>query len=134
MPNLTFHPMPAPAPGGNPVASLYVERFWLPVLGPTASWLLRLVWREMQPEGVYGATYAELAGALGVNTKQLHHTLGRLVTFRAMRPTATGQLQRVYQVRTRLPLITEAMEARLPDGLRAEHARMRAQLVAAVAS
>lgn len=128
----TFRPMPSPPAGGNPVPSLYVERFWLPVLGPTALWALRLVWREMQPEACWGVSDDELAGQLGLGQRrsQLDRTLARLVQFRTLRPhSANGALHTQYLVRTRLPFLTEGMEARLPAGLRAEHERMRYQLL-----
>lgn len=53
---------------GHCVQSTYVEEFWLPVLGPTATWLVRMLARDLAaaPSG-YRADLAEIAGRLGVS-------------------------------------------------------------------
>lgn len=53
---------------GEPIDSPYVERFWLPVLGPTSTLLLRHVDRRLAeaPDGVV-LDIAELSRALGVS-------------------------------------------------------------------
>jgi hypothetical protein len=53
---------------GAPVDSPYLERFWLPILGPTSTWLLRHVDRhfETSPDGVV-LDLAETSRALGLS-------------------------------------------------------------------
>ncbi len=71
---------------GYPATSSYVETFWLPVLGPSATWTLRrLAGLAATPGGVRIPT-AELARSLGVSAATgrnsvMVRTLGRLVMF-----------------------------------------------------
>ncbi len=67
--------------------SAYVEQFWLPVLGPSATWLLRRLagGLESSPEG-FDLDLGETAHALGLGGSHGRHsalrrTIGRCVRF-----------------------------------------------------
>ena len=90
---------------GYPVDSRYVETFWLPILGPSATWALRRLAR-------IGATndmtisVTELARALGLGngtgrTSMIARTLSRLVMFGMAR--WDGQALAVRQAVAPLP-------------------------------
>lgn len=60
------------------ITGLYVERHWLPVLGPTCFVLARHLTRN----GVhYDVTYGELAQAIGVGPTKVRDAVKRLVSF-----------------------------------------------------
>jgi len=104
----------------RPVDSLYVETFWLPVLGPTAVLLARRVtlllgefaWRRFDPN--------VLAALLGVNTRTLRMACRRLALYSLARPwTDWDDALLVLSVWPRLyPRRVE----RLPELLQAAHA------------
>ena len=56
---------------GHELHSAYVERFWLPVLGPSTTWLARLLARglDADPEG-FDLDLDATAAALGLGTKR----------------------------------------------------------------
>lgn len=104
----------------------YVEMFWLPVLGPTATWLLRRLagGLAVQQEG-FEVDGGDLARALGVS-----HAGGRSSPFgRAMqRCTMFGVAHYVslepavvYAVRRRVPAIARRHLDRLPESLTGVH-------------
>jgi hypothetical protein len=108
---------------GHDPRSAYVERFWLPVVGPSATWLARRISVRMEaaPEG-FTAHLGDLAREIGLGTKggrhsPILHTVDRLAGF--------GIAQRVradtLAVRRRLPPLTRTQVARLPTGLRQAH-------------
>jgi hypothetical protein len=92
-PQVRVEPLPDPlveAHGFGP-RSLYVEACWLPVLGPTATWLYRRLgtWVETSPEGVE-IDLVDLAVSLGLGEGLGRHSLlakglGRLSRFDAAR-------------------------------------------------
>src|SRR5919205_4035017 len=55
---------------GHDPRSPYVERFWLPVLGPSTTWLLRLLAAELEvnPAG-FELDLAEAAHVLGLGNR-----------------------------------------------------------------
>lgn len=70
--------------------SMYVETCWLPVLGPTATWLYRRLgsWAEHHPEGMTVVT-SDLSRALGLGRGLSHsaaitRAVNRLVHFNAI--------------------------------------------------
>lgn len=84
--------------------SMYVEMCWLPVLGPTASWLYRRLgsWATFNPEGTTVDT-TDLSVSLGLGeglgkNSMIARAVDRLVHFDAARWSA-GELQ----VRRALP-------------------------------
>src|SRR5207248_678370 len=86
---LTVRPWPDPvidAVGHDP-RSHYVEEFWLGILGPSTTWLLRRVAAglEANPSG-FTMTLADTATALGLGSKGGRHSpfmraLGRVCQF-----------------------------------------------------
>lgn len=107
---------------GAPVTSRYCEVFWLPVIGPSALWLLRHAVMHTV-DGPYTVDVDTLARSLGLGAARGIHsplvrTLNRLVQFRC----ATGGWQTAtWKMRTHLPALTDHRLARLPDVLRQAH-------------
>jgi hypothetical protein len=110
---------------GFDARSPYVERYWLAVLGPSATWLVRhLADRlEHEPAG-FDLDLAHAATCIG-----LGHRGGRdapfLRTVRRVCQFGAAQLHDadVLWVRRKLPPLTRAQLDRLPESLRAEHPR-----------
>ncbi len=109
---------------GHDPRSAYVERYWLGVLGPTATWLVRrLADRlEAEPEG-FELDLAALAAELGVGHRSgsnapFVRTLQRCARFGIVEIGAAG-----LRVRRRLPPLTAFQLERLPEHLRAQHQR-----------
>ncbi len=107
---------------GHPVRSDYVEQFWLGVLGPTATWLLRRLVSGFDyfPEG-YELDLVETAQAIGTVYKPgqdsaFTRSVERLVMFGMAQRYAGG-----LAVRTRVPLLSPRNLQRLPRYLRDAH-------------
>jgi hypothetical protein len=105
--------------------SPYVERFWLGVLGPSVTWLLRyLVGRlEAEPDG-FDLELDECAKAIGLGRLQgpnaaFPRTLHRACQFGTARLFGGT----TFEVRRKLPPLPQRQLARLPEALRAEHAQ-----------
>jgi hypothetical protein len=108
---------------GYDVRSTYVELFWLNVLGPTATWLIRrLVFGlDRYPLG-YELDLEETAGSLGlsfaVNTAcPFARAVSRCVMFGAAQP-----LDGAIAVRRKLPPVARRHLNRMPQPLRESHA------------
>jgi hypothetical protein len=104
--------------------SRYVERFWLGILGPSATWLMRYLVDgfERSPEG-YPLDLDECATALGLgryrgSSSAFPRTIARCCQFGTSRLTADAALE----VRRRLPPLTLRQVRRLSPVLQAEHA------------
>jgi hypothetical protein len=89
---------------GHGPRSMYTETVWLPVLGPTASWLYRRLgsW-ALHTEGGLDVDLNQLSASLGLGeglgrNSKMAKALGRLVRFEIAR-AGGGELQ----VRTALP-------------------------------
>lgn len=114
---------PALDPVGHDVRSVYVERFWLSVLGPSASWILRRLAEglERHPQG-YNVDLPSMARSIGLGGLP-----GRNAPFlRGMSRTTTFGLARfttetTLEVRRRIPTLSPTQVNRLPRSLRAEH-------------
>ena len=107
---------------GHPVRGDYVEQFWLGVLGPTATWLLRrlVAGFEYWPDG-YELDLDQTARALGLNyvpgrVGPFTRSLERCVMFGYAVPVPYG-----LAVRRRLGTLTPRQVERLPDHLRRLH-------------
>ncbi|HUY07577.1 MAG TPA: hypothetical protein VMU99_09990 [Acidimicrobiales bacterium] len=126
--SLRLEPYPDPVVEslGHDPRSTYVERFWLPVLGPSTTLLLRLFVDRLEgsPKGV-DVDVAESARALGLGERRGRHgpflrSVARAIDFdmvRYLRPGAIG-------VRRSLPSLSSRNIARLPDSLQREHAQV----------
>ena len=135
-PGRTVRPRSTSWPGRYPVIdtlghdprSWYVEQFWLPIIGPTSTWLLRrLVARlDDEPDG-FELKVEDAARSLGLGTRRGRHSplqraLGRCVDFRLARPHGPGALA----VRRRLAPLPRRHLDRLPPSLQARHAEWSA--------
>ncbi len=113
----------ADAERGHHPRSPYVELFWLGVLGPSATWLIRRLAMRLEeaPEG-YSVNTAEIAGEIGLGSRQALQSAFDRAFERCCR---FGLIQRgrhnTLFVRTRLPDLTPRMAERLPPRLRAAH-------------
>lgn len=104
----------------------YIEMFWLPVLGPTATWLYRrMVSGVLTQDDGFIADTAELARSIGVAYTQGRHNpfaraLYRCIMFGTAQQVATHPMQTIA-VRRSLPLLPHRHLARLPDQLQIAH-------------
>lgn len=110
-------------PGTHDLRSAYVERYWLPVLGPSAVWLLRRIADgfDAHPDG-FDLDLAEAAAALGLagQARRVQRTCERLVAFNVAQYREEG----VLAVRRALPALPPGRVRKLPPALAAE---LRAQ-------
>lgn len=113
---------------GHDPRSPYVERFWLSVLGPTATWLLRRIadGLDASPSG-FDLSIVETARALGLGgegkTSPFVRTLQRCCQFEVARPEGVG----VIAFRRKLPPLPRRHVERLPETLQKEHVRWHEQ-------
>lgn len=108
---------------GHDPRSLYVETYWLGILGPSTTWLLRLVAHRLDahPDG-FDLDLSETARALGLGTgagkrSTFARTLKRCHSFgmaRAHGPEAMA-------VRKKLPSLPQRHLVRLPHYLQEQH-------------
>jgi hypothetical protein len=106
---------------GLPVHHAYVELLWLPVIGPSTTWMLRRLgsWAEACPDGVT-VQLEELAGGLGIGSSigassTVQRSLRRLVRF----GLATWHDQ--LAVRAVVPPLSERQLRRLSPALQDAH-------------
>jgi hypothetical protein len=107
---------------GHDPRSIYVERYWLGVIGPTATWIMRRFAEcfDVHPDGFeldldHTATSMGLSFSKNVASpfgKALH----RCVMFGIAQPTSDG-----FTVRRKLPSVAQRHLKRLPDDVQAEH-------------
>jgi hypothetical protein len=115
---------------GFDARSPYVETYWLGVLGPTATWLVRRLAQRLdaQPEG-FELDLAAIAAELGVGARSSKHapfvrSLQRCAHFGIVELTPGGTLR----VRRKLPPLSRFQLSRLPAHLRAAHDRPSAPI------
>jgi hypothetical protein len=146
----TLHPLPAPARDregveddqqrrfrvvswpdpvidklGYDPRSLYVELFWLGVLGPTSTWLMRRLAAGLdeQPQGFHLESDV-MARALGLGGHSGRHApfqraLARCVKFEL----ATRPAPATFAVRRRMPPLSRRHLVRLPPVVQESHRR-----------
>lgn len=124
--SLTIQPWPDPVLDtvGHDPRSLYVERFWLPTLGPTALLLLRHLATKFDthPRGIQ-LPVADTSRALGLGERDgssspIVRSLARLETF----DLACSDGDATVAVRRNLPPANRRHLRRLPASVQAEHA------------
>ena len=100
-----------PQPGDVPIDHPYRPRWWLPVIGPTATILAYTFARNTAPTGTVWeiGPLAQRVGLAG-NRSRLWSSLDRLDLFGVARFHATD----ILTIRTQLPPLTERQAARLP--------------------
>ena len=105
--------------------SPYVERFWLGIVGPSVTWLIRRVAAgfDASPDG-FEMPLGETARALGLGdpggrNSAFFRTLSRMVQFDLARVTGEAELE----VMRRLPPLTRKQTGRLSPELQEAHER-----------
>jgi hypothetical protein len=108
---------------GHDPRSPYVETYWLAVLGPSTTWLLRrLAFRlEAEPDG-FSLDLAETARSLGLGAKGGRHSpfvraISRCVDFGLARAASYESLA----VRRLLPPLSRRQVLHLPESLQRSH-------------
>ena len=108
---------------GHDPRSAYVETYWLGILGPSTTWLLRrlVAGLEATPAG-FDLPLAETARCLGLGDKggrnsPFMRALTRLVQFDLAQPHGDP----VLAVRRKLPPLNRRQVLRLPAVLQAQH-------------
>jgi len=108
---------------GHDPRSAYVETFWLPVLGPSTTWLLRNLSTQLEesPGGI-DLDVEDTARSLGLGERMgpnapFARTVKRCVDF----DMAEWRGSRQLAVRLRLPPLARRHLRRLPDSLIAKH-------------
>lgn len=108
---------------GHDPRSAYVERFWLGILGPSTTWLLRhlATGLDASPEG-FDLDLAQAAQALGLGSRGGRHSpfvraLSRCCQFDVAEARPDG----VLAVRRKLPPLNRRQIARLTPELAAAH-------------
>lgn len=123
-PTLAIHPWrdPIVARVGFDACGDYVELFWLPIIGPTSTWLLRrlAVIAVLYPDG-FDLRAADMAHSLGLGAdagprSSFTKSLQRLELFGLVRT-----IDRRHEVRTVVPPLTLKHLTRLPDHLQCAH-------------
>lgn len=112
--------------------SLYAEHFWLPVIGPTATWLLRrLAARFEREENGFVLDLHETSRSLGLGGRQSPHSpFARAVTRCVAFGLARRQGHDTIGVRRMLPPLSRRHLIRLPQGLQEAHRRWTVAAVA----
>ena len=115
---------------GHDPRSVYVEQFWLGVLGPTATWLMRrlVAGFDHHPDGyeLDVAGHRPLARAERVEgtASPFNKAVTRCVMF--------GLVQRrteAWLVRRRVPLVSQRHLGRLPDDVQSQHTQWTATTI-----
>ena len=102
----------------------YVETFWLGIIGPSATWVMRFLARELEvfPNG-YCLDLNDTAMALGLafrnGSGSLERAIQRCATFGLV-----AQLPQTLAVRRRVPTITKRQLLRLPTTLQHSHSQL----------
>lgn len=114
---------------GHDPRSAYVERFWLGLLGPSTTWLLRRFARGLDecPQG-FRVDLVETGRALGLGeslsrNSATQRSVLRACQFGAAYRVSTNRLA----VRSHLPTLTRRQVARLPENLQRAHERWTTQ-------
>jgi hypothetical protein len=128
---LTVRPWPEPVLDqlGHDPRSHYVETFWLSILGPSTTWLLRRMVGGFDEPGCaegYDLDLAETARCLGLGERRSRHSpftraLIRLVQF----DVARLQGDRVLAVRRKLAPLNRWQVDRLPVSLQRAHRELQ---------
>jgi hypothetical protein len=122
----TLHVRPWPDPVidavGHDPRSTYVERFWLGVLGPSTTWLLRRMAAglEASPAG-FDLPLADTARALGLGGEGRHSPFVRALSRCCQFELALPESDQVLAVRRKLPPLNRRQLVRLPEAVQTEH-------------
>jgi hypothetical protein len=114
---------------GFDARSPYVERFWLGVLGPSTTWLLRRIAAgfDREPDG-FELSLSQTAQALGLGDRGGRHspflrTVNRVIQFDLAQVAGPTELA----VRRKLPPLSRRQTSRLSPALQAAHQQWQAE-------
>jgi len=116
---------------GHDPRSDYVERFWLPLLGPSTTLVLRRFARGLEacPAG-FRVDLVETGLALGIGDSMARNSTTQRSISRACQFGAAYRMNETrLAVRTHLPTLTRRQVARLPELLQRTHEQWTAQPV-----
>jgi hypothetical protein len=105
--------------------SAYVETYWLSVLGPSTTWLIRrlVAGLEQQPDG-FPISLAETARALGLSDRGGRSSpFVRAVTRTIKFDLAVPEGPEVLSVRRKVPPLSQRQVDHLPPALKTAHRR-----------
>ncbi|MHB8220257.1 MAG: hypothetical protein ACYDHU_08035 [Acidimicrobiales bacterium] len=108
--------------------SAYVETYWLPVLGPSATWLLRHLadGLDAAPDG-FDLWLEDEARRLGLGGLGSRHSPFQRAILRCTRYAVARHVgPRTLAVRRRISPVPHRQVIRFPDSLRAQHDRWEA--------
>lgn len=118
---------------GYDAQSAYVEQFWLPVLGPSTTWLIRHLNARLDRDGEGVVLQADLtARALGLGEHSGRHapflrSIRRAIDYDLMsvgeRDDHAPDTEVSLLVRRLIPLLSDRLADRLPEPLALEHHR-----------
>jgi len=120
---------PVADPHGMHPCSRYVELYWLGIVGPSTTWLLRRLTYGLEVHGDgFDLHLPETARSLGLGDKMgknspFRRALARLITFELARPHGPGGLA----VRQHIPPLPLRHLSRLPESLQRSHRRWMAE-------
>lgn len=123
--SLVIRPWPDPVIDtlGHDPRSCYVETYWLGILGPSTTWLLRHLVAGLERSAAgFDLPLTDTARSLGLGDGRSRHSpfvraLARLVQFDLSQP----QGDTVLAVRRKVPPLTRRQVQRLPESLQASH-------------
>jgi hypothetical protein len=103
---------------GSEPRSTYVERFWLPVIGPSSLVLARSITTGFESNnGSYRVDASHQATAIGVSPSQLRRVLDRLVVFGVAKTLGPD----MFCIRTMWPVIGSGAIRQLTASLHQQH-------------
>ncbi|MGH9132111.1 MAG: hypothetical protein ACRDWV_10705 [Acidimicrobiales bacterium] len=111
---------------GHDPRSSYVESYWLPILGPSTTWLARslVASLEASPTG-YVIDLSECAATLGLGDRGGRHSPFRRALIRLTQfELAQYQVEDTLAIRRRVPPLSRHQAARLRQSLQASHAAL----------
>jgi hypothetical protein len=105
--------------------SAYVETYWLGILGPTSTWLLRRLVAGLEEEtDGYELPLAETARSLGLGDRGGRHSpFLRAITRTTQFELAQPEGERILAVRRKVPPLNRRQLLRLSPALQAAHQR-----------
>ena len=108
---------------GHDPRSAYVERYWLGLLGPSTTWMLRRFARGLEEcPGGFRIDLVETGRALGLGESMARSSTTHRSVLRACQFGAAYRVsQQRLAVRTHLPTLTRRQVARLPEALQRSH-------------
>ena len=111
----------------------YVETFWLPVIDPTSTLLLRFVGRQARSTDWVRFDHPSLAMSLGLGTGRFGRNSPAIKTTRRLKVFGLATIdsspedpEMAVTVLPKVPTVRESLRRKWPDELHALHARVSA--------